>query len=158
MTIEERAYDEQKLVESLEQAGFGGSVTRSGAAKAEPDKATAGIPADEAAVEQYSPPYFGEHVRVSAHLDRDTLHPGDSFRLAVVFDIQEDWHIYGNPLGPGIGQKTVVSAQAPEGFYFEPARYALAHKMKQDFGDAGSTVVVQRFLRPELFKATRGLI
>ncbi len=109
-------------------------------------KPTPAISPEEADVERnrtkYVPASFGEHVQISAHLNRDVLRAGDTFRLAVIFDIQEGWHTYGNPLGPGIGQKTVISASAaPESFQFDPPRYAAAEKKEQDFGEAGKSWV-----------------
>ena len=59
----------------------------------------------------------------------------------MVFDIENGWHIYGNPVGPGIGKETVISAEAPEGFQLQASRYSPAHKKEQDFGEAGKTWV-----------------
>ena len=83
---------------------------------------------------------FGKHVSVQVHTDRDGYRPGDSFRIAVVIDVEKDWHIYGNPVGPGVGKPTVISAAA-FGIQFDPARYAQAHKAEQDFGNGNKTWV-----------------
>lgn len=144
VTVEQSSYDEQKLIKALEEAGFGGSIKRAERA-GEPERPQPGIPADEEpnTLERvtYRPASFGKHVEVNAYLDRDILRPGDSFRVAVVLDVDKSWHIYGNPLGPGVGQLTEISAAAPDGFRFDPARYAPGEKYEQDFGDAGKTWV-----------------
>ncbi len=150
------ALDSQKLVAALEDAGFGGavkavrSVSAESADSNEPDGAAdapplPGLSVDErelgAAKTTYSSTSFAEHVQVSTYLDHDVLRPGDSFRIAVVLDIDDGWHIYGNPLGPGIGKETVVSVEGQDGFKLGPARYAPAHRQEQNFGEAGKTWV-----------------
>jgi len=146
----------QELIAALEEAGYGGSVANGPGVSAEPDngdlpKETAGtppppgLPEDEqepdATGKTYSSKSFADHLRISAYLDHDVLRPGDSFRIAVVFNIDKDWHIYGNPLGPGIGQETVVSLREEPGFDYEPARYAPAQRAEENFGEAGKTWV-----------------
>ncbi len=37
-------------------------------------------------------------------------------------------HIYGNPLGPGVGKPTLVSVKAPDALRFEPARFLPAKR------------------------------
>ncbi len=154
--------DTGDLVAALKNAGFGGSVVRvqnavpDAVAGDEPGKQTSdtpplaalpseGPPLDEPPARRvgtiYSSNSFSQHVQVSAYLDHDVLRPGDVFRIAVVFDIAEGWHIYGNPLGPGIGKETLVSVKVRDRFEFEPARYAPAHRQEQDFGEAGKTWV-----------------
>ncbi len=149
VTVEPDGYDKGKFIAALENAGFGGSVKAVKVAKSVPTEGTEptsspplpGLidegPAAEPNKTNYSSASFAEHVRVSAHLDRDMLRPGDAFRVAVVFEIDGGWHIYGNPLGLGIGKETVVSAEGPHGLEFGPARYAPAHRQEQDFGEAG---------------------
>jgi copper chaperone CopZ/DsbC/DsbD-like thiol-disulfide interchange protein len=150
VTVDESALDEGKLVDALEDAGFGGSVLKQGSATVAGNEADLpprpGLPAGDAeaangTTTSSASGAFGKRVTVSAHLDRDALRPGDSFRVAVVIDIKDGWHIYGNPLGPGIGKPTVVSVAASEGFHFDSTRYAPAHKATQDFGEAGKTWV-----------------
>ncbi len=150
-----KALDSQEFVDALEEAGFGGSVESVRDANAEPEESsrsdeTANTPpVPGLSVNQRSagtaatgsPTSFAEHVQISTHLDHDVLRPGDSFRIAVVLDIDEGWHIYGNPLGPGVGKLTLVSTQDADGFEFEPARYAPGHRAEQDFGEAGKTWV-----------------
>ncbi|MBI2481114.1 MAG: cation transporter [Planctomycetia bacterium] len=151
-----KGVDSQKLLAALEDAGFGGVVkdVRSVEGElddtSEPDDAAEPPPPPGLSAEQYDPgstnttyssASFAEHVQISAHLDRDMLRPGDTFRVGVVFDIDDGWHIYGNPLGPGIGQETTITADAPETLHIEPVRYAPAHRAEQDFGGAGKTWV-----------------
>jgi len=90
---------------------------------------------------QYSSSAFAKHLEVAVFSDASAYRPGDVFRIAVVIDIDSDWHIYGNPLGPGIGLPTVISVELPEGFSSAIARYAPAEKGTQDFGEAGGTWV-----------------
>jgi len=150
VTIEESALDEAKLVSALEDAGFGGSVLKKQSAPVtdkesavppKTDQPADGAKPTDAQSRSSTPGAFGKHVAVGAHLDRDLLRPGDSFRVAVVVDITDGWHIYGNPVGPGLGKPTVVSVAPAEGFRFEPARYAAAHKAEQDLGEFGTTWV-----------------
>ena len=151
-----KSVDSQELIAALEEEGYGGSVKDIRHAK---DESESSEPSDETAdtpplpglsVDQghqdstkttYSSPSFAEHIQISVSLDHDVLRPGDSFRIAVVLDVDDGWHIYGNPLGPGIGLETIVSTQEADGFDFEPARYAPAHRADQDFGEAGKTWV-----------------
>ncbi len=149
VTVEPAAYDKAKFIAALDKAGFGASVKPVKPAKpvrAEGTEPTAsppepGLIGTEPNNTAYSSASFAEHVRVSAHLDRDVLRPGDAFRMAVVFDIDDGWHIYGNPLGPGIGKETVITAGGSEAFQVQPPRYAPAHRAEQDFGEAGKTWV-----------------
>ncbi len=153
VTVEPAAYDKAKFIATLDKAGFGGSVKAVKPAKPVPAEGTeptasppepgliGAEPAAEPNKTAYSSASFADHVRVSAHLDRDVLRPGDAFRMAVVFDIDDGWHIYGNPLGPGIGKETVITAEGSEAFQVQPARYAPAHRAEQDFGEAGKTWV-----------------
>jgi len=121
----------QKLIEAVEQAGFGASLKTA-------KKQIAEASADES---RYSSPSFAEHLKVTVFPDASAYRPGEVFRIAVVIDIEKGWHIYGNPLGPGIGQPTVITAELPAGFSSATARYAPADKQTQDFGDAGNTWV-----------------
>ena len=147
VTITQDDYDERKLIQALKDAGFGGSVKRNWNAVSLHDQNPASLlpKADTGADGQtaYSTRAFGRHLQVSAQLGRDIMRPGDAFRLAVVFEIDKGWHIYGNPVGPGVGKKTVIAAHSPDGFEFDVARYALGEKEEQDFGEAGSTWVWQ---------------
>lgn len=157
VSIAQNAYNEEKLVAALKDAGFGGSIkgtrqiapVRGDGAQPEVPPHGNGLnppkPGDLSATDSepisYSSASFRKHVQVGVHLDHDALRPGDAFRLAVVFDIEKGWHIYGNPVGPGVGRETVLSAEAPDGFDFDSARYAPAHRLEQDFGEAGKTWV-----------------
>ncbi len=167
VTVEPDGYDKGKFIAALERAGFGGSVKAVKPAHpipadgSEPTSSppVPGLIGEEPAVEpnqtNYSSASFAEHVQVSAHLDRDVLRPGDAFRIAVVFDIDDGWHIYGNPLGPGIGKETVISADVPKGFELEPARYVPAHRAEQNFGEAGKTWVWEHTGRTAHFLSGR---
>jgi len=149
----EGAFDNQKLVDALKDAGFGGMVAgvRSASTPSEQgDGSDDAPPAPDSSLDKrgasaagttYSSKSFARHVQINAYPDHDVVCPGNVLRIAVVFDIDDGWHIYGNPLGPGIGQETVVSARGSDTFEFGPARYAPAHRKTQDFGEAGKTWV-----------------
>ncbi len=136
----EATVDPQQMIAALKEAGFGGSLAGKAARKT---GATQNLdhqrttPAGGAR----STTGFSSHVRLEAFLDRDGVRPGGSFRVAVVVSVDDGWHVYGNPLGPGIGQPTVISAEGPADFDFEPVRYAPAAKHQQDFGDSSRTWV-----------------
>ncbi len=154
MVVVAKTLDSQELVAALKGAGFGGSITEVRGINAEDEAASApplpGLSVDEreptAGKTTYSSPAFAKHVQVRAYWDHGVLNPGDSFRIAVVFEIENGWHIYGNPLGPGVGKATVVSARVVSekgagGFQFEPARYAAGHRTPQNFGEGENTWV-----------------
>jgi len=126
-----KGHDEQVLIEAVKQAGFG-------AASKITEKQNVEALAEE---KKYLSSSFAEHLGVTVFSDASAYRPGGAFRIAVVIDIGDGWHIYGNPLGPGIGQPTVIFAELPAGFSSATARYALAEKHTQDFGDAESTWV-----------------
>ena len=56
--------------------------------------------------------------------DRTAVVAGQTFRLVVDVAIEPGWHIYGNPVGPGIGQPTELTVAAPEGIRFRPVLYS----------------------------------
>ena len=150
VSVEPSTADGQAFVRALEEAGYGGSVLnetppaeqksgtppKAGSKKGAPNQPPSKNPGGQTASGA-----FGIHVSARAQLDHDAFHPGDPFRVAVVVKIGEGWHIYGNPVGPGIGKPTVLSAEAPATIQLDPARYTPAHKADQDFGKAGKTWV-----------------
>lgn len=75
---------------------------------------------------------FDQPVLLDLLLDCEAVSPGDSFRVAVVIDIEDDWHVYANPKGPGTGKATVVIGADQEGFEFKPALYLPGHKVSQE--------------------------
>jgi hypothetical protein len=126
------------MTAALKKAGFGGSVAKPNNEKnSDSNGETSPAKGDtqSSAATKYVPDRFGQYIQVAAKLDYDVVIPGRPFRVAVVFDVARKWHIYGNPLGPGIGQPTVISASGPNGFQFAPTRYAPAKKQVQDLGD-----------------------
>ncbi len=118
-------------------AALVGLASSNGCAKHEPKGRLQAAPTPPTQV-TYTSSEFPEHVKVSAVLDAAPLRPGDSFRVGVVFAIEDGWHIYGNPVGPGVGRATTVKVSA-QGAAFDPARYAPAEKATQSFGEAGTT-------------------
>ncbi|MFQ5731891.1 MAG: cation transporter [Planctomycetaceae bacterium] len=144
--------DDSRFVKALDDAGFGGTVTSHGASQQKtPENGnndTSGLPpkpgltGDGTITADFTARSgFGKRVSVQVHADRDGYRPGDAFRIAVVVDVAKNWHVYGNPVGPGVGKPTVISAAPVSGIQFDPARYAPAHKADQDFGDGNTTWV-----------------
>ena len=75
-----------------------------------------------------------------ALVDRETVRPGESFRVAVVLKINEGWHVYANPTGPGRGLPVEVAGTDKDGFTFSPARYPPGKKESQEDVEAGAWV------------------
>ena len=73
----------------------------------------------------------GGELEAKAYLDRTLVHPGETFRVALVLSIAQGWHIYGNPTGPGTGKPTEVSALPPKGFHVGPPLYSPPKKLAQ---------------------------
>jgi len=154
VTADPSAADPKAFVRALVEAGYGGSVLKTATItgpKTAPKSGESGRPSpglpdgenppSKKKVGATSSGAFGTHISARAELDHDVLRPGEPFRIAVVAKIGIGWHIYGNPIGPGVGKPTTLSAEAPEGIQLDPARYAPAHKSEQDFGKAGKTWV-----------------
>ena len=145
--------DDSRFVKALDDAGFGGTVTGHGTTQPKTPKKggndTSGLNPPKPGLtgggtntaNSNAARGFAKHVSLQVHTDRDGYRPGDPFRIAVVIDVEQDWHIYGNPIGPGVGKPTVISAAVDSGMKFDPARYAPAHKAEQDFGDGNKTWV-----------------
>jgi len=76
-------------------------------------------------------PGIAEKVRGFAVLDQNAVPAGGAFRIAVDLEIEFGWHIYGNPLGPGVGKPTEVKVKAPDGIRIGPALYLPASRHDQ---------------------------
>ncbi len=85
------------------------------------------------AQEKQPPRKLGSTGKISglALIDRTAVHPGETFRLAIDIEIESDWHIYGNPVGPGVGNPTTVEVKPVPGFQFGPVRYSEPVRLDQ---------------------------
>ncbi len=70
-------------------------------------------------------------LTLAAYLDRDAVHPGETFRVAVVLSMEKGWHAYANPKGPGTGKETVVRGKSTAGFRFLQVRYLPGKRVNQ---------------------------
>lgn len=53
-----------------------------------------------------------EDISVDPKLSKSSYMPGDSVTLALIVTIPQKYHLYGNPLGPGIGKPLSVAVTA----------------------------------------------
>jgi thiol:disulfide interchange protein len=74
----------------------------------------------------------GDPVSFRAVVDNEAVAPGDSFHVAVVIEMEKEWHVYANPKGPGTGMETVVTGVDDRGFRFGPALYLPGHRISQE--------------------------
>lgn len=70
------------------------------------------------------------HVKARLVADSDQIQPGKPFTIAVVFDIDPDWHIYWKNPGDA-GQATLVKLTLPAGFSAGEIRYPAPTKFVQ---------------------------
>jgi suppressor for copper-sensitivity B len=82
-----------------------------------------------------------EPIAFQVLLDRESVAPGGSFRVAVMLVIENGWYAYANPLGPGFGSPTVVTGKDQPGFTFSPARYLPGKQKSQDDIEPGKYVL-----------------
>ncbi len=76
-----------------------------------------------------------ESVTVEVYADVATIAPGQTFHLAMQYDIIPDWHIYWvNPGDSGVA--TTLEVKAPQGFVIGPVQYPGPHR----FESAGDLV------------------
>jgi thiol:disulfide interchange protein DsbD len=63
------------------------------------------------------------HVGMQAFADRDSIGPGESINLAVVLNIDKDWHIYWRSPGGVTGMPTRIEWSGPPGVKFGPVQF-----------------------------------
>jgi thiol:disulfide interchange protein len=75
-------------------------------------------------------------VTVTAETHPSSLSPGQEGWVAVTIVLAPNWHIYGNPKGPGPGLATSLEVVSlPEGVRASPARFLPAEKLREaEFG------------------------
>lgn len=76
-----------------------------------------------------------DNVKTEAYADVATIAPGQTFHLAMQYDIIPEWHVYW--VNPGdTGLATTLEVKAPEGFIVGPVHYPGPHR----FESAGDLV------------------
>ena len=92
-----------------------------------------GILGQGTAQEKVPPRKWGNTGKISglALVDRTAVHPGEMLRLVIDLEIEPAWHIYGNPVGPGVGNPTTVEVRPVRGFQFGPVRYSEPIRLDQ---------------------------
>jgi thiol:disulfide interchange protein len=85
------------------------------------------------AQEKLPPRTWGDTGKISALalMDRTAVQPGESFRLVIELEIESEWHIYGNPVGPGVGNPTSAQVRPVRGFEFGPVHYSKPFRLEQ---------------------------
>ncbi|MBD3321873.1 MAG: hypothetical protein GF350_12325 [Chitinivibrionales bacterium] len=78
---------------------------------------------------------YSADISVTARPDRDGYAVGDTARIACIVSIPSSYHLYGNPLGPGIGKPLKISLQGNDGFSVTGMRKSPAEKYKPDIGE-----------------------
>jgi len=72
-------------------------------------------------------------AKLSTAIDIKTVHPGQSFNLVLIFDIQPQWHIYWKNPGEGSPPPDVV-VHVPKGFKVGKLRWPRPAEMDSPFG------------------------
>ena len=69
-------------------------------------------------------------VQIQVQTYPDKVFAGHDAWIAVQIILHPEWHIYGNPKGPGPGLPTILEARSlPEGVLADPARFLPAEKL-----------------------------
>ncbi|MBN2289305.1 MAG: hypothetical protein JXQ83_08230 [Candidatus Glassbacteria bacterium] len=87
-----------------------------------------------AAVAACSPPAFSAdrepRVKISLLADCDSIVPGEKFRLGLLFEIADGWHIYWRNPGDA-GLQPVIDWKLPEGFSMEPLQWPVPVRLEE---------------------------
>jgi len=67
--------------------------------------------------------------------DKSVYQPGDTVINIISVDIPRGFHLYGNPLGPGIGKALTIDATDSEGLEWVALLKTPAKKFEPDFGE-----------------------
>jgi thiol:disulfide interchange protein DsbD len=69
-------------------------------------------------------------LKILVHTYPSEVYPGHEAWIAVEIILDPEWHIYGNPKGPGPGLPTILDVRSlPQGIEADPARYLPAEKL-----------------------------
>lgn len=93
----------------------------------------------------------GPDVDVELLADRTAITPGGTVDLAILFTVQEGWHIYWKNRGEG-GLETSFEWQLPEGYEVGPLRYP-PPKRHIDQADAHTFILEGEFAKLTTLKA-----
>lgn len=73
-------------------------------------------------------------MKVTAILDKKAYNPGDTVVVALQCKIPDKYHLYGNPLGPGIGKPFSIKVNDDNGIKWLCAKKTPASKFQPDIG------------------------
>lgn len=76
-----------------------------------------------------------QSLHITPVLDKKTYTAGDSIIVALKCRIPEKFHLYSNPLGPGVGRPLNLILSQNNGITWLEARKSKAKKFQPDFGD-----------------------
>lgn len=74
-------------------------------------------------------------VRIQTALSVDTVHPGSSFQVAVIGDVEDGWHVNANPPSLEYLIPTELKLEPADGFTFGKMQYPEAVRLKFAFAD-----------------------
>ncbi|MFP4164137.1 MAG: protein-disulfide reductase DsbD family protein [Chitinispirillaceae bacterium] len=74
-------------------------------------------------------------LEISLQADKNYYAEGDTVVLGVKASIPEKFHLYSNPLGPGIGKPLILTARENENIQWVEARKSEPQKFQPPFGD-----------------------
>ena len=89
---------------------------------------------------------------------------GDTVLVAVEIQIPEKYHLYSNPMGPGIGKPLMVTMEGPDDVRWISARTRIPEKFSPDFGEwvwaytKSAQILVKGILESEKSGALEGQI
>ncbi len=94
-------------------------------------------------------------VHIQSTADVSQVGPGETFRLAFIFDIEPEWHIYWKNSGAS-GSPTQISITAPQGFTtgktLFPRPIAIAGEEGVSFGYDGRVVLFVEMTAPAILR------
>lgn len=74
-------------------------------------------------------------LKIETYLDKSSYQVGDTVVVALRCTIPDNFHLYGNPLGPGIGKPLSLEVGAGENFLWVGGKKSKAKKFKPEMGD-----------------------
>jgi len=74
-------------------------------------------------------------VKIQTAVSVDTVHPGSSFQVAVIGDVEEGWHVNANPPTLEYLIPTELKLESVDGFTFGKMQYPEAARLKFAFAD-----------------------
>jgi len=72
-------------------------------------------------------------VKIQTALSVDTVHPGSSFQVAVIGEVEDGWHVNANPPTLEYLIPTEFKVEPLEGLTFGKMQYPEASRLKFDF-------------------------